>query len=234
MCLHMKASFCTLVPKLLVERLNSIWSIYATQTFFLKETVGLHGISSIQSLSPILLQTYWNCARSLQIANSKLESADKDPDDLIMNLVALRQRIDEIGLVGNMSDMELIIHVLNKLPEEYDVVLDSLEACLVSTGEDRVALGVLREKLNARFERINSKESKKDCNKKALAAGYNDQLKRTCCKFGQYGHKSDWLKCPENKRIDGNKNQSRGNFNSHLNVSRCSNTKCWNYGKLVH
>ncbi len=32
--------------------------------------------------------------------------------------------MDEIGLVGQTSDMEFLIHVLNNLPEEYDDVLD--------------------------------------------------------------------------------------------------------------
>ncbi len=84
--------------------------------------------------------------------------------------------MDEIGLVGRMSDMEFMIHVLNILPEEYDVVLDRLETCLVSTGEYRLRLESLREKLNSRFERIVSKEREKDCNEKALAAGFTVQF----------------------------------------------------------
>ncbi len=63
--------------------------------------------------------------------NSKLDSAGKDPDIWITNLEALKQSIDEIGLMGRMSDMEFMIHVWNNLPEEYDVVLGSLEICLV-------------------------------------------------------------------------------------------------------
>ncbi len=62
--------------------------------------------------------------------------------------------MDEIGLVRRMSDMEFMIRVLNNLPEEYDVVLDSLETRLVSTGEDRLTLESLREQLNSRFENL--------------------------------------------------------------------------------
>ncbi len=50
------------------------------------------------------------------LANSKLYSAFKDSDIWITNLKALRQRMEEFGLVGKMSDMEFIIHVLNDLP----------------------------------------------------------------------------------------------------------------------
>ncbi len=81
-----------------------------------------------------------------------------------------------------------MIHVLNNLPEEYDVVLDSLETHLVSTGEDRLTLESLREKLNSRFEGITSKEREKDQNEKALAAGFNVQFKGTCHICGEYGH----------------------------------------------
>ncbi len=142
-------------------------------------------------------------------ANSKLDSADKDPDVWITNFEALKQRMDEIGLVGRISDMEFMIHVLNNLPKEYDVVLDSLENCIVSTGEDRLTLESLREKLNSRFERITSKEREIDCNQKALAAGCHVQYKGTCCKCGEYGHKSDSPKCPENQGSDGIKNPKK-------------------------
>ncbi len=117
-----------------------------------------------------------------------MDSADNDPDIWITNLEALRQRMDEIRLVGKMSDMELMIHILNNLPEEYDVVLDSFETCLVSTGEARLTLESLREKSNSRFERIISKERENDCNEKALAAGFNVQFKGTCRKCGEYGY----------------------------------------------
>ena len=114
--------------------------------------------------------------------------------------------MDEIGLVGVMSDMEFMSHMLNNLPDEYDVVLDSLETHLVSTGEDKLMFEALPEKLNSRFERISCKEREKECNEKALAAGFSVQFKGTCHKCGEYGHKSDSPKCPDNHGTYGNKN----------------------------
>ena len=64
-------------------------------------------------------------------ACSKFDSADKDQDVWITHLEVLRQRTDEFRLVGMMSGMEFMINVLYSLPEEYDVVLDSLETHLV-------------------------------------------------------------------------------------------------------
>ncbi len=78
-------------------------------------------------------------------ANIKLDSADKDPDTWITNLEILRQKMDTIGLVGRMSDVEFMIHEVNNFPEEYDFVLDSFESNLCSTGEDRLILKSLRE-----------------------------------------------------------------------------------------
>ncbi len=213
----MRTSFCLLTPRLLLERLHSIWSILDTLTTFLKKNVGL-SLSQVRNI----------------FANSKLDSSDKDPNIWITNLQASRQRMTDIGLVGRMSDMEFMIHVLNNLPEEYVVVLDSLETRLVLTGEDKLTLESLREKLDSRFERIMSKERETDCNEKDLAAGFNVQSKRTCLKCGEYGHKSDSPKSPENQATDGIKNQKSGNSKIGLNESRHSNTQCWNCGKLGH
>ena len=65
--------------------------------------------------------------------------------------------MDKIGLAEKMSDMEFIIHVLNNLPEEYNVVLDRLDSHLVSINEDKLTLEALWEELNSRFEQISSK-----------------------------------------------------------------------------
>ena len=137
--------------------------------------------------------------------------------------------MDEIGLAGKMSDMEFMIHVLNNVSEEYDVVLDSLESCLVSTGEDKLTIEAFREKLNSRFEWISSKERERDHHEKALAFGFNQQFKGMCHKCGQYGHKPDSSKCPENKHDKGNKSSR-----SIENNGRQSKVKCFNCGKFGH
>ncbi len=49
------------------------------------------------------------------VANSKLDSADKDSDVWITNLETLRQRMDEIRLLRRMSDMEFMICVSQRV-----------------------------------------------------------------------------------------------------------------------
>ena len=39
----------------------------------------------------------------------------------------------EFGQKGNVSDEDFMIHVLNNLPKEYNVILDGLENCLMAT-----------------------------------------------------------------------------------------------------
>ncbi len=114
--------------------------------------------------------------------------------------------------------MEFMIHVLNNLPEEYDVVLDSLETHLVSTGEDRLTLESLREKLNSRFEGLTIRRE--------MAARFDVQLKGKFCKCSQYRHKSDSPNCPENQGSDGVKNPKSGDSKGSLNESMRSNTEC--------
>ena len=48
--------------------------------------------------------------------------------------------MNEIIQKGNVSDEDFMIHVLNNLPEEYDVVLDGLENHLMATGDDALTI----------------------------------------------------------------------------------------------
>ena len=70
------------------------------------------------------------------------------------------------GQKGNVSDEDFMIHVLNNLPEEYDVILDGLENRLTATGENALTIDLIRKKLNKRYEKIKSKKEKKMKRKK--------------------------------------------------------------------
>jgi hypothetical protein len=50
-----------------------------------------------------------------------LKRTDKDPDEWIMQLLLLRQRRHQI------TDLDMVIHILNNLPREYESVIESLE-----------------------------------------------------------------------------------------------------------
>ena len=56
-----------------------------------------------------------------------------------------------------------MIHLLNNLPKEYDIILDGPKNDLTPSGNDILAIEVIREKLNHKYEklRMNKKEKKK-------------------------------------------------------------------------
>eukprot|EP01083_Nonionella_stella_P214315 772272_1 len=85
-----------------------------------------------------------------------------------------------------MSDMDFMIHVLNNLPELYDVVLDGMENRLMLADGDANKLTIedVRDKLNNRFERIDERETIELNTEKALGAVF----KGNCYKCGEYGH----------------------------------------------
>ena len=95
-----------------------------------------------------------------KFANSKLESAETHPDEWITELESLRNEIDSISLSTKMTDQDFMIHVLNNLPEQYDVVLDGMESRLMLKDEDpnKLTIEDVRAKLNSRFDRIDERE----------------------------------------------------------------------------
>ena len=78
------------------------------------------------------------------------------PDEWVTELESLRNDMDNIEISAKMSDLDFMIHVLNNLPEEYDVVLDGLENRLMLPESDSNKLTIenIRDKLNNRYERI--------------------------------------------------------------------------------
>ena len=56
--------------------------------------------------------------------NSKLEFMDKEPNKWISHLEWLRIQMNEFSNKGNVSDEEFMIHILNNLPKEYDIILN--------------------------------------------------------------------------------------------------------------
>ena len=54
-----------------------------------------------------------------------------------------------------------MLHVLNTLPKEYDVILDGLENHFKATGDDALTIDSIHKNLNHRYKKIkNGKEEK--------------------------------------------------------------------------
>ena len=141
-----------------------------------------------------------------QFANSKLGDAEMHPDEWITELESLRNDMDKISLSAKMTDQDFMIHVLNNLPVEYDVVLDGMESRLMLPDGDANKLTIedVRDKLNNRFERMDERESQ---SKQEMAfANFAKQFKGACYNCGQYGHKG--AECP-NKRTNNGKGKGK-------------------------
>ena len=66
-----------------------------------------------------------------QFANSVLDDPEKHPEEWITKLESLRNDMEQIHIATKMSDLDFLIHILNNLPEMYDVVLDGMESRLM-------------------------------------------------------------------------------------------------------
>ncbi len=155
-------------------------------------------------------------------ANSKLKSVDADPEQWLTELESLRSEMNKVTIAGksDMTDVDLIIHVLANLPEEYEVAVSKLEEKLKDS-RNPLELEDVREELNSRFERItkHAAESKDD---KALMAvleeedidiekafaAFVKQFKGLCNKCGKYGHKGADCKEESNNNNDNNQSSS--------------------------
>ena len=148
-------------------------------------------------------------------ANSKLSSLDTRPDEWMSELESLRTEMNKIQIRGktDMSEVDLIIHILSNLPEEYEVAVSELERKLKDTSI-HLSMEDIRETLSSRYERIvkNDKAKKeevafaafqKQFNNKEYQAGRenraerNRRIKGNCWYCGKNGHKA--LDCEKRK-----------------------------------
>ena len=76
-----------------------------------------------------------------------------------------------------------MIHVLNNLPKECDVILNGLENCPMATGNNALTIDFIREKLNhrakklKRFQYKQSKQHARDVESMATNLAIRDVLK---------------------------------------------------------
>ena len=129
-------------------------------------------------------------------ANSKLSSLDTRPDEWMSELESFRTEMNKIEIRGKteMSEVDLIIHILSNLPEEYEVAVSELERKLK---DDSIQLKMedIRETLSSRYERIAKNDKARE--EEVAFMAFKKQFKGMCKKCGEYGHKSQ--DCPKHK-----------------------------------
>ena len=71
----------------------------------------------------------------IEFHNNKLKSIKKVPVRWILNLEGLRIHMGDFSQNHSITDEHFMIHVLNNLPEEYDIILDVPENHLMASGD---------------------------------------------------------------------------------------------------
>ena len=107
----------------------------------------------------------------------------------------------------DMSEVDLIIHILSNLPEEYEVAVSELEEKLKNTAAP-LSMETVREKFNSRYECI-TKNAKAKEEEKALAY-FKKQYEGRCGKCVEYGHKS--ADCSDKDKSSGTGNNTKKRF----------------------
>lgn len=160
-----------------------------------------------------------------EFANSKLKSAAHNPDDWITDLEFLRTQMNNVKIVGktDLTEVDLIIHILSNVPEDYEVVVSKIEEQLKDL-TTTVKLEDVRTDLSSRYKRI-QKNEEETTNEKGLSsrtieqlaeldetalAAFIKQFKGLCSKCGKYGHKGADCK-GSGQKDDSPYDKDRGN-----------------------
>jgi hypothetical protein len=149
----------------------------------------------------------------------------EDPDEWINKLQLVRRRLKVFGT--EITEDDLILHILNNLPKTYET---TEEIC-----EDDLTRGVLtfenlRERLRAKFRR----NKMSDSIKRDEVALYAKQFKGTCNVCGKIGHKGvDCFTLEKNKRKKEEYMKKMSN-RKNVNENDKSNVKCYNCEKMGH
>ena len=111
----------------------------------------------------------------------KLESADEDPDPWLTALELKRRRLKTLGTT--MEDDDMILHILNNLPKEYETVV---ELCEEDLSRGNINLATVKERIRARYNRLQKTNESMD---EAIALMMRSQFKKSCSVCGKIGHK---------------------------------------------
>jgi len=122
-----------------------------------------------------------------------LTDSSSDPDIWIRELERIRRRLVSLGHL--ISDVDLTIHILNNLPEDYENLIENLESDIETGNLD---LDKLKSRLRAKYRRLMEKEDKPTKRNvkvdKVLISKESGGFKGSCRICGEYGHKAAYCK----------------------------------------
>ncbi len=120
-----------------------------------------------------------------------MASADEDPDPWLISLELKRRQLKALG--ATMDDEDMILQILNKLPKEYETVI---ELCKEDLTKGNINLTTFKERIRAKYIRM----QKANNSENAVALMMKTQFKKACSICGKIGHKgSDCFTLERNK-----------------------------------
>ncbi len=108
-------------------------------------------------------------------------SVEDDPDVWITQLELKCRRLKTLGAV--IEDDDLVLHILNHLPREYETVV---ELCKEDLSRGKSDLTTVKERIMARFTRLQKAKEDQD---EAVALMVRSQFKGACTVCSKIGHK---------------------------------------------
>ena len=142
--------------------------------------------------------------------SSKLTNPRKDPDEWIANLEVFPRKLTSMG--HGVSDMDMMIHIINNLPKDYDAITDQLEIELDGKFGYTLDISNIREWLRNKFNKIKRRLNVKDKydlegedderEEKAVSASIKKDFKGCCSHCGKWGHRGS--DCRDKKNDDMN------------------------------
>ena len=122
----------------------------------------------------------------------KLSNGEEDPDPWLTSLELKRRRLRTLG--ATMEDDDMILHILNSLPKEYETVV---ELCEEDLSRGNISLTMVKERIRARYKRLLKANSDEQ---EAIALMAKTQFKKACTVCGKIGHKgADCFTLEKNK-----------------------------------
>jgi uncharacterized protein (DUF885 family) len=93
-----------------------------------------------------------------EFTSSKLQK-EQSPDEWIEKLESIRNTIEQILGRPHIDDTDLMLHIINNLPDEYDIIVDQVTKEL---SNKTLTLEFQQEDLQEKYERLKTKKTTKE------------------------------------------------------------------------
>ena len=127
---------------------------------------------------------------SNQFIKSKLTNMTNNPEEWIMELKILQARLEQMGY--QISNKNLIIHILHNVPEEYNSVVEA-DKKILTDSTNPLDIETLKTHLHNKWVKLGLRNRTYNNNVNGKALIRERQFKGCCYICGKFGHKGSGL-----------------------------------------